>query len=116
MPKLIVSASLDVSDNQREHAKFIAGLEQAAAAFEAEIERVTGQTVKIDMSIRKVTGPRAPKTAGTPPGSVSGAGGESDPANGLVPAAEAPALVQADPEPVPVVPLGHHRHGTAAAE
>ena len=61
MHKIMGSFAIDVSDNRREQGKIIGALEPAVAALEAEIEKVTGQKVSIDMGSRRVTGPRAAK-------------------------------------------------------
>ena len=61
MHKIMGSFAIDVSDNAREHGKVIGALEPVVAALEAEIEKITGQKVTVDMRPHRVTGPRAAK-------------------------------------------------------
>lgn len=53
MHKIHVEADFPVTDNQREHARHINGLETATAEYEAAIKKVTGQDVKIRIYVRR---------------------------------------------------------------
>lgn len=53
MNKIHVEADFTVTDDQREHARHINGLEAATAEYEAAIKKVTGQDVKIRIYVRR---------------------------------------------------------------
>lgn len=51
--KIHVEANFPVTDDQREHARHINGLETATAEYEAAIKKITGQDVKIRIYVRR---------------------------------------------------------------
>lgn len=56
--KIHINASWPTTDNQRDHAKVIAGLEPHIATFEAEIKKATGEDVRIDISAKRANAPK----------------------------------------------------------
>src|SRR5580658_7444781 len=53
MHRCHIGVDFEVSDNQREHAKIIAGLEIATAEYEAAIKQVTGKEVQLSVAVRR---------------------------------------------------------------
>lgn len=51
--KIHIEANFAVSDDQREHARHINGLEAATSEYETAIKKVTGTDVKIRIYVRR---------------------------------------------------------------
>lgn len=63
--------SFPTTDNQRDHARIISGLEAATAVYEAAIKEVSGCDVKIDLRAKRANAPKETATLPAQPSLVA---------------------------------------------
>lgn len=61
MPKMCISASWDVAEDQRANASLMHNLSDEVEKLEAKIEMLTGLKVRVELSVRRVKAPTPAK-------------------------------------------------------